>query len=85
MFAYSWTLALVFLAVVPVYAALVRFSVRYLRPMYDSLEGAFANYHSQQIDAIKGIETVKSLGAEPTLQAPHAGPVQWRVPAAVPG
>ena len=69
MLAYSWTLALVFLAVAPVYAGLVRFSVRYLRPMYDNLEDAFANYHSQQIDAIKGIETVKSLGAEPTLQA----------------
>jgi ATP-binding cassette subfamily B protein len=69
MFAYSWTLALVFLAAAPVYAALVRFSVRYLRPMYDNLEDAFANYHSRQIDAIKGIETVKSLGAEPTLQA----------------
>jgi len=68
-FAYSWTLALVFLAVVPVYAALVRLSVRYLRPMYDNLEDAFANYHSQQIDAIKGIETVKSLGAESTLHA----------------
>ncbi|HEX7146738.1 MAG TPA: cyclic nucleotide-binding domain-containing protein, partial [Actinomycetota bacterium] len=45
MFAYSWTLALVFLAVAPIYAALTRFSVRHLRPMYDNLEDAFANYH----------------------------------------
>jgi ABC-type bacteriocin/lantibiotic exporter with double-glycine peptidase domain len=38
MFAFSWTLALVFLAAAPVYAALIRFSVRYLRPVYDNLE-----------------------------------------------
>jgi ABC-type bacteriocin/lantibiotic exporter with double-glycine peptidase domain/CRP-like cAMP-binding protein len=68
MFVYSWTLALVFLAVAPAYVALMRFSLRRLRPMYDSLEEAFGKYQGQQIDAIKGIETVKSMGAEGMLR-----------------
>ena len=40
------------------------FSARWLRPVFDSLEDSFGKYHSHQIDAIKGIETVKALGAE---------------------
>jgi ATP-binding cassette subfamily B protein len=69
MFVYSWILALVFLAVAPMYAALMRYSLRRIRPLYDSLEEAFGKYHGQQIDAIKGIETVKSIGAEGILRA----------------
>jgi ATP-binding cassette subfamily B protein len=68
MFVYSWTLALVFLATVPLYAALMRFSRRRLRPIFDSLEEAFGEYQSKQIDAIKGIETVKAMGAEQSLR-----------------
>jgi HlyB family type I secretion system ABC transporter len=68
MFVYSRVLALVFLAVVPLYVGLMRLSIRRLRPMYDSLEEAWGKYHSRQIDAIKGIETVKSIGAEDVLQ-----------------
>jgi ATP-binding cassette subfamily B protein len=68
MFVYNWLLALVFLALAPAYAGLMRFSMRRLRPIYDNLEEAFGKYHGQQIDAIKGIETVKSLGAEQTLR-----------------
>ena len=68
MFVYSWTLALVYLAMAPVYVALMRFSRRRLRPVFDSLEEAFGKYHSRQIDAIKGIETVKAIGAEGTLR-----------------
>ena len=64
MFVYDWVLALVFVAAAPVYAGLMRFSKRKLRPMFDSLEEAFGRYHSHQIDAIKGIETVKAVGAE---------------------
>jgi ATP-binding cassette subfamily B protein len=37
--------------------------------MYDNLEESFGKYHGQQIDAIKGIETVKSMGAEGILRA----------------
>lgn len=64
MFVYDWVLALVFLAMTPAYAWLMRFSSKRLRPMFDSLEEAFGKYHSHQIDAIKGIETVKAVGAE---------------------
>jgi len=64
MIVYDWVLALVFLATTPVYAYLMRFSRRRLRPMFDSLEEAFGKYHSHQIDAIKGIETVKAAAGE---------------------
>jgi ABC-type bacteriocin/lantibiotic exporter with double-glycine peptidase domain/CRP-like cAMP-binding protein len=64
MFVFDWLLALVFLAVAPGYAWLMRFSRKRLRPMFNSLEEAFGRYHSHQIDAIKGIETVKATGAE---------------------
>ncbi len=68
MLIYSWRLALVYLAVAPAYLGLMRFSSKRLRPMFDSLEEAFGKYTSQQIDAIRGIETVKALAAESTLQ-----------------
>jgi ATP-binding cassette subfamily B protein len=64
MFVYDWLLALVFLAMAPAYAWLMRFSRKRLRPMFDSLEEAFGRYNAHQIDAIKGIETVKAVGAE---------------------
>ena len=63
MFDYSWDLALVYVALAPAYALLLRFSSTRLRPMFDSLEEAFGKYESQQIDAIRGIETVKALAA----------------------
>jgi ABC-type bacteriocin/lantibiotic exporter with double-glycine peptidase domain/CRP-like cAMP-binding protein len=68
MFAYNATLALVYLGSVPVYALLMRFSRTRLRPIFDSLEEAYGSYQSRQIDAIKGIETVKAMGAEPALR-----------------
>ena len=64
MFVYSVPLALLYLATIPLYAGLMRFSATRLRPMYDSLEEAFGKYQSAQIDAIRGIETVKVSGAE---------------------
>ncbi len=64
MFIYDFVLALVFLATAPIYLYLMRFSRRRLRPMFDSLEEAFGKYHSHQIDAIKGIETVKAAAGE---------------------
>src|SRR5690606_31428801 len=39
-------------------------AARVLRPVFAGLEESFGRYHSHQIDAIKGIETVKALGAE---------------------
>ena len=64
MFAYSPRLAFVFLATVPLYALLMLASVKWLRPNVQRLEEAYGRYHSYQIDAIKGIETVKALGGE---------------------
>jgi len=64
MFIYSPVLALVFLATAPLYALLMYFSSRWLRPIFDNLEEGFGKYHSHQIDAIKGIETVKAAGGE---------------------
>ncbi|MGH2783609.1 MAG: peptidase domain-containing ABC transporter, partial [Thermoleophilaceae bacterium] len=64
MFVFDWLLAVVFLATAPGYALLMRYSQRKLRPMFDTLEEAFGKYHSHQIDAIRGIESVKVTGAE---------------------
>jgi ABC-type bacteriocin/lantibiotic exporter with double-glycine peptidase domain len=68
MVAYSPTLAVVFLAVSPLYAGLMIYSGKRLGPMFDELEEAYGKYTSHQIDAIKGIETVKALGAESSLR-----------------
>jgi len=64
MLAYSPLLAGVFLVTAPLYLALMRFSSRRLRPIFDDLEEGFGRYSSHQIDAIRGIETVKAMGAE---------------------
>ena len=64
MSAYSLLLTGVFLATAPLYLALMRFSARRLRPIFDDLEEGFSRYASHQIDAIRGIETVKAMGAE---------------------
>ena len=69
MFVYSPLLGGVYLAAMPVYALVMRGFQRRLRPMVESLEEAFGRYSSRQIDAIKGIETVKALGNEDALRA----------------
>src|SRR4029077_18881797 len=68
MFYYSWTLALVYLLTVPMYAGLMRYSSTRLRPLYDDLEASYGRYSSGQIDAIRGIETVKAGAAEDSLR-----------------
>ncbi|HUH07553.1 MAG TPA: peptidase domain-containing ABC transporter [Egibacteraceae bacterium] len=67
MVSFSWRLTLVFLLSAPVYAWLMRYSIKRLKPTYDALEEATSRYHARQIDALKGIDTVKSMGAEPGL------------------
>jgi len=64
MFVYNGTLALVFLSTVPIFVLLMRYSTSWLFPLYAELEESHGRYQSFQIDAIKGIETVKALGAE---------------------
>jgi ATP-binding cassette subfamily B protein len=61
---YSRWLTVVFLATAPLYALLMIMAAKMLRPIFLDLEDSFSKYHSYQIDAIKGIETVKALGGE---------------------
>jgi len=61
---YSWVAALLFLAVLPAYGLLMRYSSRRLKPAFDSLEEAFGRYQAKQLDSIQGIEVVKVTGAE---------------------
>jgi ABC-type bacteriocin/lantibiotic exporter with double-glycine peptidase domain/CRP-like cAMP-binding protein len=69
MFMYSPVIGLAFLATAPAYALLMRYSAKRLRPTFDNLEEAYGRHASKQIDAIKGIESVKSAGAEPGMRA----------------
>ncbi len=68
MFLYSPSLALVVLATTPGYVFLLWYSRARLRPMFDALEEAGGRYNSYQIDAVRGIETVKAMGAEGALR-----------------
>jgi ATP-binding cassette subfamily B protein len=65
---YSPLLTGVYVVTAPAYALLMRLSARWLRPIFDNLEEAFGKYFSHQIDAIRGIATVKALGAEATFR-----------------
>ncbi len=60
----SPVLMLAWLATLPVYLLLVRAGVRRVRPPYQSEEEGFARLRSRQLDAIQGVEAVKSLGME---------------------
>ena len=61
---YSPLLMLAFLATTPLYAGLMIFSVKVLRPLFANVEESQGKYSSHQIDAIKGIEAVKAAAAE---------------------
>ncbi|MBL9174340.1 MAG: cyclic nucleotide-binding domain-containing protein [Verrucomicrobiales bacterium] len=65
---YSPALTGVFLSMLPLYAGLMWFSQRVLRPLFAELEANHARYSSYQIDAIKGIEAVKASAAEPAFR-----------------
>src|SRR4030095_286799 len=60
---YSPTLTLAFLATTPLYAGLMYFSRKVLRPLFAEVEESQGKYSSHQIDAIKGIEAVKAAAA----------------------
>jgi ATP-binding cassette subfamily B protein len=68
MLLYNGVLTLLYLAVMPLYAGLLWFSRNRLRPAYDELEEAFGKYQSRQVDALKGIESVKAIGGEDKLR-----------------
>src|SRR5882757_3341673 len=63
-FLYSGWLTLAFLATMPLYAGLMYFSLKVLRPLFAEVEESQGKYSSHQIDAIKGIEAVKAASAE---------------------
>ena len=68
MMVYSMKLLGVFLVTVPLYASLMYFSRKVLRPAFADLEECYGKYGSRQIDAIKGMEAVKAAAAEPALR-----------------
>jgi ABC-type bacteriocin/lantibiotic exporter with double-glycine peptidase domain/CRP-like cAMP-binding protein len=68
MFVISPLLALLFLVTAPVYAVAMRYASTRLRPLYAGVEHSFGRYASDQIDLLKGIETIKSTGTEAALR-----------------
>ncbi len=58
----------VFLLVLPLYAGLMVFSRKVLRPLFADIEESQGRYSSHQIDAIHGIEAVKAAAAEQTFR-----------------
>lgn len=68
MFIYSYVLGLIYLACAPLYAFLMRYSQLRIRPMFDAVEAGHGRYQSRQIDSIRGIATVKAMGAEEGLR-----------------
>jgi ATP-binding cassette subfamily B protein len=64
----SVPLMLVWLATLPIYLWLMRSGTSRVRPAYAAEEEGFARYRSRRLDAIRGVETVKSLGAEGGLR-----------------
>ncbi len=65
---YNATLAGVFLLTLPLYAGLMVFSRKVLKPVFRDIEESQGKYNSHQIDAIRGIEAVKAAAAELALR-----------------
>ena len=61
---YSFKLTAVFLVVTPLYLLLMAFSAKLMKPLFAQLEEAYGKYSSDQLDALKGIESVKAASAE---------------------
>lgn len=61
-------LALAFIAALPVWVAVIVYSMRRIRPLVDGLEDSYGKYASRQIDALTGIETVKARAAERAIE-----------------
>jgi ABC-type bacteriocin/lantibiotic exporter with double-glycine peptidase domain/CRP-like cAMP-binding protein len=68
MFAYSPLMAGLFLVTVPLYLLMMRFASRRVAPTFESLEEEYGRFRSRQIDGIKGMATVKAMGAEEGMQ-----------------
>jgi len=61
-------LLVVYAVVAPLYLVLMFVASRKLRPAFRSMEESWGRYKSRQIDAIRGIDTVKAGGAEAQLR-----------------
>jgi ABC-type bacteriocin/lantibiotic exporter with double-glycine peptidase domain/CRP-like cAMP-binding protein len=68
MFVLSPVLAALFLVVMPLYGLVMRYSSRRLRPLYAAVEESYGRYASDQVDLLKGIETVKTSATESALR-----------------
>jgi len=64
MFVYAPKLGVVYLMTAPLYVGLMFFAVKVLRPLFGDIAESEGRYASHQIDAIKGMESVKAAGAE---------------------
>jgi ATP-binding cassette subfamily B protein len=71
-----WWLGLLFLVTIPLYIGLMRYSTSRMRPAFEAMEEAYGRYQGRQIDAIRGIETVKSMGTEDGLRRRMLGELQ---------
>jgi ATP-binding cassette subfamily B protein len=60
----SLPLMALWLVTLPIYVLIVRVGSRRVRPAYEAEEEGSAQYRSRQLDAIRGVETVKSMGVE---------------------
>lgn len=69
MFVEAPVLAAAFVVVFPIYGALMWLSRRRVRPVLAATEEAFGRYTGSQVDLLKGVETVKTLGAEPGIRS----------------
>jgi ATP-binding cassette subfamily B protein len=57
-------LALLYVVVVPPYAAAIVYGGKRMRPAMMGAEDSWARYRSRQLEAIRGIETIKASGTE---------------------
>ena len=66
---FSWRLTLVYvITAAPLYGVLMWYAQARVLPTYEGLEVCWGKYQSRQIDSIRGIETVKAMGAEESLR-----------------
>ena len=66
---YNLLLAVIFLAAAPAYVAALRIWRRRARPIAANLQEAEGEYSAIQVDAVKGIDTIKALSAENTVRS----------------
>ncbi len=69
MFVEAPVLGAAFIVVFPLYGGLMWLSHQRVRPALAAMEEAFGRYTGSQVDLLKGVETVKTLGAEPGIRA----------------